>query len=82
MWIVGKPGGPSGPFYSIVSDTGEVIAMQIPSKKHAERIVQLEKDNQTLRIWLVMETGMSEDEVEMVIEDGRKPNPYDAGNRR
>lgn len=41
MWIVSKPGGPSGPFYSVVSDTGEVIAMQIPSKANAERIAKL-----------------------------------------
>lgn len=34
-WIVGQPGGPSGPFYSVVSSSGRVIAMQIPDEKYA-----------------------------------------------
>lgn len=41
MWIVGKPNGPSGPFYSVVSDRGEVVAMQIPSQAHVERIAKI-----------------------------------------
>ena len=40
-WTIGKPGGPSGPFHSVVSDTGEVIAMQVSSKRHAERIANI-----------------------------------------
>jgi len=28
-WIVGQPGGPAGPFYSVVSSSGRVIAMQV-----------------------------------------------------
>lgn len=38
-WILGEPGGPAGPFWSIVSSSGEVIALQIPSKANAERII-------------------------------------------
>ena len=38
-WNIGLPGGPSGPFYSIVSESGRVIAMQIPSKEVAEHII-------------------------------------------
>jgi hypothetical protein len=34
-WIVGEPGGPSGPFYSVVSQSGRVIAMQIADEKYA-----------------------------------------------
>ena len=34
-WIVGEPGGPSGPFYSVVSESGRVIALQIPDEKIA-----------------------------------------------
>lgn len=37
-WIVGQPGGPAGPFWSIVSSTGRVIAMQIPDEKDAQLI--------------------------------------------
>jgi cell division protein FtsB len=41
QWIVGQPGGPSGPFYSVVSSTGRVIAMQIPAEKDAILIASL-----------------------------------------
>jgi hypothetical protein len=40
-WIVGQPGGPSGPFYSVVSQHGRVIAMQIPDAGMARLIAQL-----------------------------------------
>jgi len=40
-WVVGEPGGPAGPFWSVVSSTGRVIAMQIPEKEVAERIAKL-----------------------------------------
>lgn len=40
-WIVGEPGGPSGPFYSVVSQSGRVIAMQIPDQGMAKQIAQL-----------------------------------------
>ena len=37
-WIVGEPGGPSGPFWSVVSSSGRVIAMQIPDEEIARLI--------------------------------------------
>lgn len=40
-WIVAKPGGPAGPFWSIVSSSGRVIAMQIPDEAIANEIVAL-----------------------------------------
>ena len=40
-WIVGQPGGPSGPFYSVVSQRGRIIAMQIPDEGMARLIAQL-----------------------------------------
>jgi len=40
-WIVGQPGGPSGPFYSVVTSSGRVIAMQIPDQGMAKLIAQL-----------------------------------------
>lgn len=39
-YIIGQPGGPSGPFYSIVNQQGRVIAMQIPSEEDARAIVE------------------------------------------
>ncbi len=41
--IIGEPGGPSGPFYSVVSDTGRIVALQIPDKADALEIAQLPK---------------------------------------
>ena len=43
QWIVGQPGGPSGPFYSVVSSTGRVIAMQIPDEQTAILIASFPK---------------------------------------
>lgn len=40
-WWIGEPGGPSGPFYSVVSATGRVIAMQIPDRSMAQAISAL-----------------------------------------
>ena len=37
-WFVGLPGGPAGPFYSLVNSAGNVIAMQIPRKEDARLI--------------------------------------------
>jgi len=33
---VGLPGGPAGPFYSLVSSDGHVVAMQIPKRADAQ----------------------------------------------
>jgi len=38
-WNLGLPGGPAGPFYSIVSDTGFVVALQIPDRETAQQII-------------------------------------------
>lgn len=51
QWIVGQPGGPSGPFYSVISSTGRVIALQIPDDKVAGRISRIpENDAQDERL--------------------------------
>jgi hypothetical protein len=41
QWNVGEPMGPAGPFFSVVSSTGRVIALQVPSRELAERIATL-----------------------------------------
>lgn len=50
-WNIGEPGGPNGPFYSIVSETGRIVALQIPDKATAQMIVGLlsEKEDQERR---------------------------------
>ncbi len=35
-WILSEPGGPAGPFYGIVTQSGRVIALQIVEREHAE----------------------------------------------
>lgn len=35
-WILSPPGGPAGPFWGIVTQSGKVIALQILERKHAE----------------------------------------------
>ncbi len=41
QWNVGEPMGPAGPFFSVVSSTGRVIALQVPSRELAERLASL-----------------------------------------
>lgn len=35
-WILSPPGGPAGPFWGIVTQSGKVIALQIVEREHAE----------------------------------------------
>jgi hypothetical protein len=47
-WIVGQPGGPAGPFWSVVASSGRIIAMQIIDKNLAIRIANIpERDDDT-----------------------------------
>ena len=39
--IVGEPGGPSGPFFSVVCSTGRVVAMQIIEREDADLIANI-----------------------------------------
>jgi hypothetical protein len=52
-WILSPPGGPAGPFWGVVTQTGKVIASQIIEREHAEilRIIGnvLEGDDFTIR---------------------------------
>jgi DNA-binding CsgD family transcriptional regulator len=41
VWTVGLPGGPAGPFYSIVTQTGRVIALQVPDRAAADMIAAI-----------------------------------------
>lgn len=38
-YVIGLPGGPSGPFWSIVGGQGQIVAMMIPSEANARAIV-------------------------------------------
>jgi hypothetical protein len=38
QWIVDPPGGPNGPFYSVVASSGRVVALRIPDGKIAAQI--------------------------------------------
>jgi hypothetical protein len=44
-WIVSQPGGPSGPFHSIVATSGKVIALQVPDREVAARIARIPLDD-------------------------------------
>jgi hypothetical protein len=48
-WIVVEPGGPAGPFYSVVTNCGGVVAMQIPEQNTAERIARVPELEQRIR---------------------------------
>lgn len=41
QWNVGDPSGMNGPFFSVISSTGQVIALQVPGRKLAERLCRL-----------------------------------------
>lgn len=38
-WILSYPGGPAGPFWGIVTQSGKVIALQIIEREHAESLL-------------------------------------------
>jgi len=40
-WMIGEPGGTAGPFYSVVTQRGTIVAMQIPERKRAEDIASI-----------------------------------------
>jgi len=40
-WNVGLPGGPAGPFYSVISQDGMIVANQIPKKEIADLIAAI-----------------------------------------
>ena len=40
-WNVGRPGGPQGPFWSVVRQDGRIIALQIPDEENARLIASL-----------------------------------------
>ncbi len=35
-WLISEPGGPAGPLWGIVTQSGRVIALQIVERQHAE----------------------------------------------
>lgn len=40
-WNIGGPGGPAGPFYSVVKPDGQIVAMQILTQEMAELIASI-----------------------------------------
>ena len=51
-WNIGGPGGPAGPFYSVVKPDGQIVAMQILTQEMAELIAsipQLQAEVERLR---------------------------------
>ena len=54
-WNIGGPGGPAGPFYSVVKPDGQIVAMQILTQEMAELIAsipQLQAEIERLRVEL------------------------------
>lgn len=41
IWIIGEPGGPAGPFYSVVKPDGQIVAMQVLTREMAELIASI-----------------------------------------
>ncbi len=40
-WLISEPGGPAGPFWGIVTESGRVIALQIVERQHAQMLLVL-----------------------------------------
>ena len=49
-WIIGEPGGPSGPFYSVVTQSGFLIAKQIPGLAEASQIAAIPELLEKVRV--------------------------------
>ena len=60
-WIVGEPGGPAGPFWSIVTSSGRAVVLQIPTEEDARALAAFgnatEGDFDTVRqaAWRLLE---------------------------
>lgn len=88
-WIVGEPGGPSGPFWSVVSSSGLVIAMQIIDEKYARLLAKLgpilDYDFDTvheagIRLRQITERDFSAPSVNAAYPLGGQFKPVDAGS--
>lgn len=40
-WNIGQPGGINGPFYSIIAEDGQIIALQVPDEKIAKLLASV-----------------------------------------
>jgi len=40
-WLISEPGGPPGPFWGIVTQSGRVIALQIVQRQNAEILLTI-----------------------------------------
>lgn len=71
-WLMGEPGGPSGPFYSIVNRQGNVVAMQVANEADAHLIISvldlLLVAEHTLLIWEELERSI--DTFDFTFADG------------
>lgn len=75
-WIVGQPGGPSGPFYSVVTQRGRMVAMQIPDKNDAYQISQIPQLLHRQRDWASLINRLAT----LVINGKRSSNDLDEAN--
>lgn len=61
-WNIGGPGGPAGPFYSVVKPDGQIVAMQILTQEMAELIAsipQLQAEVERLKSELSQAAGLA-----------------------
>ncbi|MCP5018941.1 MAG: hypothetical protein GY938_27235 [Ketobacter sp.] len=70
--IVGEPGGPSGPFYSVIEESGRVVALQIPKKADALEIAQLPELIQLRAEWATVINALA-----CSVLDGANSNDLD-----
>jgi len=71
-WNIGGPGGPAGPFYSVVKPDGQIVAMQILTQEMAELIAsipQLQAEVERLREALTgLATNCSAENIRLALQ--------------
>lgn len=76
-WVIGEPGGPSGPFYSVVTQTGQMVAMQVTDKWFAYLISQIPQFLHRRRRWASLIKRLAT----LVISGERSSDNIDEANK-
>lgn len=82
-WMIGEPGGPSGPFYSVINGQGRVIAAMVANRADAELIVAAQDvADKVFRVLDQLEAAAQESVERHRIQDAERAAAADEKGKR
>jgi hypothetical protein len=77
-WNIGQPGGPAGPFWSVLKPSGIIIAVQVPRRETAEVIASIPLYWATIRAAEALDTAVNDPKSEFhkIVEKSRVLRGY------